>query len=118
MSTTIETIGLVLIGLGAIIFTTSGIGMLRLPDLYTRVSAVTSASGLGVAFIVVGALLQAPTVSDTVKVIVAVVLQLATSAVGGMALARSAYLTGSRLTATTRFDDLADHRDDDRYDPG
>lgn len=103
---TLETIGAVVTLFGAATIAIAGIGLLRLPDIYTRLSAITSAGGLGVSFVVVGALLQTPSVPNTVKVVAAVVLQLATSAVGGMALGRSSYLTGSRLTPATRYDDL------------
>lgn len=43
--------------LGAVIMLISAIGILRLPDFYCRLSAVTKNSTLGVLFIVVGALL-------------------------------------------------------------
>ncbi|MFO7690731.1 MAG: monovalent cation/H(+) antiporter subunit G [Cryobacterium sp.] len=106
--TILEIIGQVLIILGGIIFVTGALGIIRFPDAYTRASAVGTAGGLGVMFVVTGALLMQPTVTDTLKVVLIVVLQLATSAIGIIAVARSAYLVGVPL-ARRAFDDLGDH---------
>lgn len=103
--------GQILVVLGGLIFLTAALGVVRLPDLYTRVSAVTTAAGLGIVFVVVGALLLQPTPADTAKVVLAVVLQLATSAVASIAIARSGYLTGTPLARSTRFNDLGEDRE-------
>jgi multicomponent Na+:H+ antiporter subunit G len=100
-------LGQILAVAGGLIFLTAAVNLVRLPDAYTRVSALTTAAGFGLGFVTVGALLVAPTVTDTVKVVLAVLLQLATSAVAGMYLARSAYLTGTPLAEHTRYDELA-----------
>lgn len=109
MTDALNVIGSVLLVLGGLIFVGAAIGLFRLPDLYTRISAVTTAAGLGIVFVMVGALLLQPGISNTVKVVITVPLQLATSAVGSMAIARSAYLTGSKLTESTRYNDLDQH---------
>ncbi|HSK61301.1 MAG TPA: monovalent cation/H(+) antiporter subunit G [Actinomycetospora sp.] len=100
-------LGQLLAVFGGLIFLTAAVNLVRLPDVYTRVSALTTAAGFGLGFVTVGALLVAPTVTDTVKVVLAVLLQLATSAVAGMYIARSAYLTGTPLAEHTRYDELA-----------
>jgi multicomponent Na+:H+ antiporter subunit G len=100
-------LGQILAVAGGLIFLTAAVNLVRLPDAYTRVSALTTAAGFGLGFVTAGALLVAPTVTDTVKVVLAVLLQLATSAVAGMYLARSAYLTGTPLAEHTRYDELA-----------
>ena len=93
--------------IGAVIFVIAGIGLLRLRDVYMRISAVATAAGLGVAFVVGGTALVNPNLDDLVKVIIAIALQLATSVVGGVAIARSAVLSGHRFadTDTTDLDD-------------
>ena len=98
--------GNVLIVIGALIFATGALGILRFPDAYTRISAVGTTGGLGIIFVVVGALLLQPTITDTVKVILIIGLQLATSAVGTMAVARSAVLVRTRMVNPT-YDELA-----------
>lgn len=102
-----EIAGLVMIAAGSITFATAGLGVLRFPDVYTRASAVSTAAGLGVSFIVVGALLMEPTITTTVKAIVVVILQLATAAIGSMTIARAAYITGVPLRRKY-FDELAE----------
>lgn len=98
----------VLIVLGAVLFSTAGIGLIRLRDAYSRSSAVATAAGLGVSLIVAGAFLMQPSWQNLAKVAVAIMLQLATSAIGSMAITRAAYLTKSPMSNPTHTDDLAD----------
>jgi multicomponent Na+:H+ antiporter subunit G len=95
----------VVIVIGALIFATAALGIVRFPDAYTRISAVGTAGGLGIIFVVVGTLLLQPNVADSVKVALIIILQLATSSVGSIAIARSAHLTGTKLNRAA-FDDL------------
>lgn len=90
--TVLAVIGNVAVVLGALVFATAALGVARFPDAYTRISAVGTAGGLGTALVLGGALLVAPTVPDVVKVGLAIVLQLITSAVGSITIARAAYL--------------------------
>ncbi len=94
MTTALEVLGQVFLLLGAAVFVLAAIGLVTLFDPYTRTSAVATAAGVGLSFVVVGVVLLDPSVSNGVKGVLAVLLQLATSAVGGMAIARSAVLTG------------------------
>lgn len=93
--------------LGAVIFVLAGIGLLRLRDPYMRISAVATASGLGVAFVVAGTALVDPQLDEAIKAVIAIGLQLATSVAGGIAIARAAVLTGHRFddTDTSELDD-------------
>lgn len=90
-------LGQVLIVTGGLIVLSAALGVVRFPDVYTRVSAVGTASGIGIVFVVVGALLLQPDLGDGLKVLAVVFLQLATSAIGSMAIARAAYLTGTPM---------------------
>lgn len=97
--------GQVLVVLGGLVFVTAALGIVRFPDPYTRISAVGTAGGAGIVLVVVGALLVQPTVPDLVKVLAIVFLQLATSAVGTMVIARAAYRTRTPMTPKL-YDDL------------
>ncbi|TCP52985.1 multicomponent Na+:H+ antiporter subunit G [Tamaricihabitans halophyticus] len=97
MNALVTVTGDVLIVVGALVFTTAALGVLRFPDAYTRLSAVGTAGGIGIIFVVSGALLHLPSVPNLVKVIVIIALQLITSAIGSIALARSTYLTRTPL---------------------
>ena len=90
-------------------FASAALGVLRFPDVYTRISAVSTAGGLGVCLLVIGALLLQPSTANLIKVAIILVLQLATSTIGSMAIARSAYLVGV-TPQRCYFDELADRR--------
>lgn len=105
----LEVLGQVLVLFGAAIFVAAAIGLHRLTDPYMRTSAVATAAGLGVAFIAAGAALIDPSLSTTIKVVIAIALQLATSAVGGMAIARAAVMSGHAFSPTTDTGELASH---------
>lgn len=107
MTTLLSGLGQVMVVAGAIVFATAALGILRFPDPYTRISAVGTAGGIGIILVVGGVFLVQPSVPDLVKLAIFVVLHLATSAVGSMAIARSAYLTGTPLHRR-HFDELAD----------
>lgn len=100
-------IGNITIVLGALVFATAALGVLRFPDVYTRISAVGTAGGIGIVLVVGGALLQQPNFADLIKVLVVVGVQLSTSAIGSIAIARSAYLVRTPVLRL-RFDELSD----------
>lgn len=94
--------------LGAFIIATAAIGLLHLPDLYTRTSAIGTAAGLGISLIIVGVVVLDFSVLNLVKGLIAIVAQLLTSSIGSFALARAGYLTGSAPAPTTVPDELAE----------
>lgn len=99
-------LGMVLLVAGALVFAGGALGLVRLPDAYARISAVTTASGLGITLVIVGVWCIQPGVRSAVYAVLAILINLATSAVGGNAVGRSAYLAGARLTSRTRYDEL------------
>ncbi|WP_017587735.1 monovalent cation/H(+) antiporter subunit G [Nocardiopsis ganjiahuensis] len=92
---------------GAVVFLVGAIGLIRLRDFYARLSGVSIAGGLGTALLLLGLLLHYPSVENAVKIGLALLIQLATAAVGGNAIARAGYLTGVEPADNTKFDDLA-----------
>jgi multicomponent Na+:H+ antiporter subunit G len=104
----LDLLGGVLVALGVGLVAAAGLGLLRLPDAYTRMSAVTKAASLGVVLVLLGALALSPSWNNVVKVLIAVVLQLVTAPAGGFAIGRAAYRARSPLTAETGYDDLAE----------
>lgn len=103
----VSLIGNISILLGALIFATAGLGFIRFPDVFMRASAIGTAGGIGIILVVFGALLHNPDFPSTIKVIVIIVIQLATSAVGSTAVARSALLTKTKMVRWT-YDELED----------
>lgn len=85
----------------------AAIGLLKLPDVYTRTSAVGTAAGLGVAIMIVGVVVLDFTWLNLVKGLIAIAAQLITSAIGSFVLARASYITGDKPVITTAPDELA-----------
>ena len=100
-------LGNITIVIGALVFATAALGVLRFPDPYMRVSAVGTAAGVGIVLVVTGALMLQPSIPNVVKVVLIIVVHLASSAVGTMAIARSTYITRTPLKHFT-YDELAE----------
>ena len=94
--------------LGAFIIASAAIGLIKLPDVYTRTSAVGTAAGLGVSFMIIGVVIFDYSTLNLIKGIIAIIAQLVTSAIGSFMLARASYMTGGKPVETTVPDELAD----------
>ncbi|WP_420113560.1 cation:proton antiporter [Pseudactinotalea sp.] len=107
--TALSVTGQVFMVLGALIFISAAAGLWRLRDVYARGSSVATAAGLGVVFVTVGAVLTDPEISSLIKVALAVALQLLTSALGAITIARSAALSGHPFAPGTDIRALTTH---------
>lgn len=105
----LDIIGSALLLVGAALVLLAGIGVLRMPDVLTRVNAAGKATGLGLAAVLAGAALVAATPRAAVVLGLAVLLQLATSPVSSHVIGRAAYRSGAPLWEGTLGDDLRDH---------
>jgi len=87
-----------LIGIGCVFIVSGGIGLLRMPDLYTRLHAASVTDTGGAIFIVLGLTLQALFVFDNVmaaiKVVLVLFFTLFTAPTASHALAKTALLSG------------------------
>lgn len=110
----------VLLGAGTLLIGITGVGLLRLPDIYNRMNAVAKAASLGLILILLGVLVLLPSPRTAVVVTLAILLQLVTAPVGGYALARAAYRSGTPMAPESRFDALAEDgpADASHADPG
>ena len=84
----------VLILVGSAFCVTGAIGLLRMPDFFTRMHAASIVDTLGAAFILLGLMLQAEFGLVTVKLIAIGLLLFFTSPVSTHALARAALARG------------------------
>jgi len=99
-----EMIGSVLILLGAIFHFSAGLGIFRMPDVYTRMQAGTKASTLGNLLVLLGLGFFHPDWS--LKLLLLIGFVLVTNPVSSHALARAAYLIGIPMTRETQVDVL------------
>lgn len=104
--TVLDIIGNIAVLAGSAIFVLAAVGLWRFRDVYSRISAVATAGGIGVILVCGGAALLQPAVDTFVKVAIAMVLQLLTSAVGAIVLARGAVLSGHRFVTGTETSEL------------
>jgi multicomponent Na+:H+ antiporter subunit G len=91
---TIDGISTLLLLIGAVFFLAGTIGLLRFPDVYTRLHALAKADNLGLGFIVIGLLLQTSSPATALKLILIWLLALAASATVGFLIARRARQNG------------------------
>ncbi len=104
-----ELVGSTLILLGAFFLFSAGIGLLRMPDAFTRMQAGTKASTLGNALVLIGLAFHHP--GWTPKLILIVYFVLITNPVSSHALSRAAYLTGTPRAPSAEIDGSAESRE-------
>lgn len=92
---------------GGLIIALAAIGLFKFTDTYQRISAVGTAAGLGISLVIIGAFMMTPSWPNFIKLLIILFLQLATSSIGTMAIARSTYLTGTKMQPGF-FDHLAE----------
>ncbi|MGV8900336.1 MAG: monovalent cation/H(+) antiporter subunit G [Burkholderiaceae bacterium] len=79
---------------GAAFFLAGTIGLLRFPDVYTRLHALTKADNLGLGFIILGLLVRAENMASALKLILVWLLALAASATVSFLIAHRAHRRG------------------------
>ena len=103
-------IAFVVAGLGIAFMTVAGIGLLRMPDLPTRMHASSKAGTLGAALVLAAVAWHFGDAAIAVRVAVVCVFLLLTAPVASHVIARAAYRTGVPLSSETVVDELAEHR--------
>jgi multicomponent Na+:H+ antiporter subunit G len=84
-------IGEVVTFLGVVLVLLAAVGVVRFPDVMSRMQALTKASTLGVVLVAVGAAFVLPTWNDVTSAIAAAVLQLLTLPISAYLLGRATY---------------------------
>ena len=85
-----ETAGIILIVTGLFFFLSGTLGILRFPDFYTRLHALTKADNLGLGFVVAGLAVQAADVVSVVKLVLVWLFVVAGSSASCYLISRSA----------------------------
>ena len=83
----------------------AAIGLLRMPDVFTRMQASTKASTLGLGLLLIGAALQLGDFGSFIRVMSIVAFVLLTTPVAGHVIARAAYLADIPLWEGTVLDE-------------
>jgi multicomponent Na+:H+ antiporter subunit G len=80
--------------LGILFFLSGTVGLLRFPDVFTRLHALTKADNIGLGLVILGAMLQSPSWSTAAKLLVIWLLVLVASATSCYLVARTALRRG------------------------
>ncbi len=92
-------IGSLFILAGAVFHFSAALGVLRMPDAFTRIQAATKASTLGNALLLIGLAFYHP--GWTFKLILLIYFVIMTNPVSSHALSRAAHLIGTPMTPST-----------------
>ncbi|GHA29533.1 Na+/H+ antiporter subunit G [Devosia pacifica] len=95
-----------LILLGAGFALVSAMGVLRLPDLYTRMHAASKAGSVGAGFILIAVAIVSFDLAVTLRAFAGIFFLLLTTPVASHLLARASYQSGYRPAESTVMNDL------------
>jgi multicomponent Na+:H+ antiporter subunit G len=101
----------ILLVLGALLVLTAGIGVVRLPDVYMRMSATSKASSLGCGLVLLGTAISQADLGITIRVIAAILFLFLTAPVASHLIGRAAYRLGIARWQGTVVDDFQAYED-------
>ncbi|MEM0440925.1 MAG: monovalent cation/H(+) antiporter subunit G [Candidatus Caldarchaeum sp.] len=101
----LEIISMILLGFGLLVYVTGIVGIIRLPDVYNRLHAVTKTSFIGVLFIILSGVVYYGNNPLSIKAIAIAIFLTITYPVAGHLLARAAYRTGVPTSEKTLHDE-------------
>ncbi|MFT5188205.1 MAG: multicomponent Na+:H+ antiporter subunit G [Verrucomicrobiales bacterium] len=90
----LNTVTILLLTAGAAFFIAGTVGLLRFPDVYSRLHALTKCDNLGLGFIALGLAIQSPSWIIALKIIGIWILVLVASATAAHLIARRACRVG------------------------
>jgi len=99
---------ILLIGTGVLFSAVTALGLIRLPDVYTRTHAASKSSTLGVLSILLGTFVHFwfnEGIFNT-QMVIAIAFLFITQPVAGHLIGRAAYMTGIKVAEETVRDDM------------
>ena len=99
-------LGGALLVLGALFCLLAAVGVVRLPDLYTRMHAASKAGAVGGGLILLAVAIISMDAAVALRAIIGVIFLVLTTPVSAHLLARASYLAGYRPCDETVRDDL------------
>lgn len=95
-----------LVVVGAFFALAASIGIVRLPDLYTRMHAASKAGSVGSGLLLVALAVHADDIGVAMRCVAGVVFFLLTAPISAHLLAKAAYAVGYRLAPISVHDDM------------
>jgi multicomponent Na+:H+ antiporter subunit G len=103
----VDTVGQALVLLGCALTLLAAIGVVRFSDVFIRMHALTKASTLGLLLALLGAALVMEHPNDITSLLLAALLHVVTSPIGGNMLARTTYRSEGIAQGVDTTDELA-----------
>jgi multicomponent Na+:H+ antiporter subunit G len=101
---------------GSLFILLSAIGLLRMPDLFTRMSATTKASTLGIGLVLIGTAIFWVDIGIAARAIAIILFLLLTAPVAAHIIGRAAYFDKVPLWDQTHIDELKGKYDEDSHE--
>lgn len=92
--------------LGALFILLAGVGVVRMPDLYLRISVTTKAATLGIGLLLACAAMYFNDAGVTSRAIAIIFFMLLTAPVGAHLIGRASYFMGVAMWKKSIHDDL------------
>jgi multicomponent Na+:H+ antiporter subunit G len=108
MNPVLDTVGALFLLLGAMLCFAASVGLVRFPDVLTRMHAATKPQTLGLLFVVTGVAFSLQNVQALGILLLVSILQLLTAPVAAHMVSRTAYRTGQVREELLAQDDLGD----------
>lgn len=99
---------------GSLLALTAALGIVRFPDLFSRMHAATKPQTLGILLILLGVALRMDEPRAIGMLLVVAIFQLLTAPVSAHMIGRTAYRTGPVGRDRLAIDELNDNADEDR----
>lgn len=105
-------VGIACLIIGALFMLIAAVGLVRLPDLFTRMHAITKAGTVGVGFMMFALIAFLPEASVVTQALGVMLFVALTAPVSAHMISRAAYLTGVNLWQGTFVDELHEEHAD------
>jgi multicomponent Na+:H+ antiporter subunit G len=97
---------------GALFSLLAAVGVLRFPDLYTRLHAAAKAGTVGAGFVLLALAVSALDPAVALRAVAGVAFLVLTAPIAAHLIARAAYTVGQRPSSLTKINDLENQRSD------
>lgn len=106
----LDLVSSVLLLLGVSLAVLAGFGLVRFPDVFSRMHAATKPATLGVLLVTVGAAIRQDDSSDATKLLLVAAFQFLTAPVAAHMIGRAAYSSGAGALDDLVVDELRSAR--------
>lgn len=101
-----ELLVIILLGFGSALTLLAGVGVLRMPDLFTRMHVSTKSATLGVGCVLLGVAIYFGEIGVFTRSLLVILFFFLTAPVGAHLLGRAGYIVGTPLWEGTKWDEL------------